>query len=1008
MGHRIAILSLALLVLWIPEFSRADGEGSATIEPDKPVLAGAHGTWTITYRPGAQGMKPGGGIRLALSGFPIQLFARPQCTDPTSANYTTAYCTNAAIPVSVQFVEELRSGWMRLEEVQVTVGATGLTASDALIVVYGDTSAGGPGGSVRGMEGDGLPIRISSDSDGNETYAPLATYPRLTLVGGSAASLVVFAPSQAVVGEPLSVAVSLRDGRNAVATQALPRVTLSGPGVAEPVTLDFAEGARAYKSATVIFRKPGVHRLIAAPSAPVNNPVVVERKAFVTAARSDAEPEPGFCPELTWIKVSATRARPGSTLRLETHWRNIGTQAATHDYRIMCHLQRRPAAGRALANWDHAPSVPTTQWVPGKTFTSRCVGAIPANIPPGKHALVLGLYYSPDPGKFVVPVTYDVCWIEVGPEEPLITDLAPARSNPIEVLTTPPARRLLWGDLHCHTENSGDGSGMTEALYKYARDVARLDFCACTDHVSWNYPAEQWQQIRELAHRYNDPGRFVSILGYEWSNVEHGDKNVYFVQDGEDIRVPQSGEAEDLWSMLKGVDCIVIPHHPAYPVGLRGTDWGRIDESLVPVVEMCSNHGLGEYFGNPRPYGKNKPMGPSLPGGFAQDALARGLHLGFICSSDDHSAHAGKIGFLCAVYADSFDRAGIIEALRQRHCYGTTGARILIDLRANGELMGSVLRCQEPPTLSVRTHGTEKLQLVEIVKDGEVCYTIRPAGESCQFDYQPTALDRPESYYYVRVTQTDGELGWSSPLFIRNMGPLPELVVEDVQVAPVPQIGAASRITVRVRNKGRATSGPATLRLTVGEPPAWPIAREKPPTRSGIGGLMATPGLQLWRWPVDETSLNVFVRWGGGEQGDECAGEIRLINVRQYIMTPFHAEEGDRYEDDGGGVIRWQTNAEPGTGDGLNLWIRIDLHQQPRLTLDATRAGKRRPAEIFVHGGAVVALPCELPLTDYDPARWIGEIELSALNPGEERKLEMEWTPTEIREGEVQCQVISE
>ncbi len=32
--------------------------------------------------------------------------------------------------------------------------------------------------------------------------------------------------------------------------------------------------------------------------------------------------------------------------------------------------------------------------------------------------------------------------------------------------------------------------------------------------------------------------------------------------------------------------------------------------------------------------------------------------------------------------------------------------------------------------------------------------------------------------------------------------------------------------------------------------------------KSGIGGLMLTPGLQAWRWPVDDTSINLFVRWG--------------------------------------------------------------------------------------------------------------------------------------------------
>ena len=66
----------------------ADGEGTAAIEPGPYALAGSRGTWTITYRPGPEGVKPGGGVRLPLSGFPIRLFARPQCDDPDAPNYT--------------------------------------------------------------------------------------------------------------------------------------------------------------------------------------------------------------------------------------------------------------------------------------------------------------------------------------------------------------------------------------------------------------------------------------------------------------------------------------------------------------------------------------------------------------------------------------------------------------------------------------------------------------------------------------------------------------------------------------------------------------------------------------------------------------------------------------------------------------------------------------------------------------------------------------------------------
>ncbi|HJN17240.1 MAG TPA: DUF3604 domain-containing protein, partial [Armatimonadota bacterium] len=593
-----SLITALLLPLAIPAL--ADGEGVATISPGPEVLAGMTGTWEITYTPGPEGIRPGGGLRLPLSGFPIRLFSAPQSDNPAGPNYVTARCSNPNVELTCRAVSELRQGWMQVEEVQVRVGEPGLPADEEIVVTYGDTSGGGPGGTIRGAEGDGLPIRMSSDTDGDGEYARLAEYPGLTLIGASAAKLAVCAPSEAVVGEPVLVSVSARDGRNAVATQSLPEVTLDGPTLAKPVEITFTEGQRAVAHAEVTFRRRGVHRLTATASGESAGLVSVLPVEFLSTTTPEADYDPEFRPEVTKVEISAVEARQGSTMRVVSHWVNSGTAAPKHEYRIMCHLQRRPAAGRALANWDHNVPVQPAAWTPGVEITATRIGSILPSVPDGKHALVLGLYHSPEPGEWAKPVAYDICWVEVGPDRPLISDVAPGRSNPIDVLAKPRERRLLWGDLHCHTENSGDGSGMVEALYNYARDTARLDFTACSDHVSHKYPKDQWLQIQQLAEGFNDPGKFVSILGYEWSNGWHGDKNVYFTGDYEAIRVPESGEAEDLWPMLKGVDCIVIPHHPAYPVGLRGMDWGRIDESLVPAVEMCSAHGLAEYLGNPR------------------------------------------------------------------------------------------------------------------------------------------------------------------------------------------------------------------------------------------------------------------------------------------------------------------------------------------------------------------------------------------------------------------------
>ena len=95
-----------------------------------------------------------------------------------------------------------------------------------------------------------------------------------------------------------------------------------------------------------------------------------------------------------------------------------------------------------------------------------------------------------------------------------------AESNPIQVSDSSP--RILWADLHGHSSRS-DGTGTPADYYRYAREVAALDVAALTDHDHWGilpldrHP-EILAEIRAAARRYDEPGRFLALLGFEWTS----------------------------------------------------------------------------------------------------------------------------------------------------------------------------------------------------------------------------------------------------------------------------------------------------------------------------------------------------------------------------------------------------------------------------------------------------------------------------------------------------------
>ena len=134
-------------------------------------------------------------------------------------------------------------------------------------------------------------------------------------------------------------------------------------------------------------------------------------------------------------------------------------------------------------------------------------------------------------------------------------------------------------------------------------------------------------------------------------------------------------------------------------------------------------------------------------------------------SSDHVSTHCS---YSC-IYVSEFTREGILDALKRRHCYGATD-NILMDVRLitpDGEhLMGDIVRTDAAPRLRVTLGGTGPIRVVHVIKNNAYVFQKTSTGDAVTFDYHDLAPSAGESYYYVRVEQTNGHVGWSSPIWV--------------------------------------------------------------------------------------------------------------------------------------------------------------------------------------------------------------------------------------------------
>ena len=280
-------------------------------------------------------------------------------------------------------------------------------------------------------------------------------------------------------------------------------------------------------------------------------------------------------------------------------------------------------------------------------------------------------------------------------------------SNPIWVRHSPDTR-IFWGDSHGHS-GVAEGLGSPEGSFEYGRDDARLDFLTLSEHDIW-LDDREWHHLQEIAADFTEEDRFIGILGYEWTMPTNrgGHHNVYFRTPGGRVRqglhtaTSLAALYQDLRAANQLDDVLIIPH--CHEAG----EWRMNDPELERLVEIMSMHGTFEWFG--RAY------------------LAQGSTVGFVASSDDHIGMPGYSGprrasqqrnGLAAVLAHAKTPDAILDALRDRATYATTGARIILDATLDRARMGTRIEFPESVAIVGRVIGTAPIDTVTVVKNGE-------------------------------------------------------------------------------------------------------------------------------------------------------------------------------------------------------------------------------------------------------------------------------------------------
>ena len=356
--------------------------------------------------------------------------------------------------------------------------------------------------------------------------------------------------------------------------------------------------------------------------------------------------------------------------------------------------------------------------------------------------------------------------------------------------------RIVRGDLHRHTELSQDVGGISDGslpeFYRYMIDAADMDFGASTDHQAGG--TDFWNVMtQKLADMYHFPERFSTLYGYERNpGNPFGHRNLIYTHrdypivpffmpahprfllpdspDGELLTFSSMGfgsgvrnETRLLYEVARKTGGLAIPHTSG--TSSMGTDWRDNDPEVDTVAEI--------YQGARQSYEhKNAPRGirdgeeGSAAGGFQEpgmfwNAWNKGYRIGVIASSDHFSTHISY----AMVYTPGTSREAIHDSIRSRRTYGATD-NIVLDFRLGDAFMGEEVAVSDSPRVLVRARGTDRIAAIHLIRDAGYVYKVQPGRQEAEFEYLDVEAGPGEHWYYVRVEQEDGELAWSSPIWV--------------------------------------------------------------------------------------------------------------------------------------------------------------------------------------------------------------------------------------------------
>jgi thiosulfate dehydrogenase [quinone] large subunit len=320
---------------------------------------------------------------------------------------------------------------------------------------------------------------------------------------------------------------------------------------------------------------------------------------------------------------------------------------------------------------------------------------------------------------------------------------------------------VYFGTIHNHS-NVSDGLGTPNEAYYYAFRYSDYDFFGLADHdLMMDRP--EWEAIKKAANDFNRDGVFTTFSGFEWSS-DVGHVTVINSEEYCSCKVEPENTFRGLLDWVNNHECVAFFNHPGRE-DVYDNEFNHFTDTpsdkFVGIELWNGRNDFSRYYYNDGYFTDDGKKS------FYDEAISRGWSIGAAGSEDNHRGdHGSYTQKRLAILADTLTRSALYDALKARRFYSTLDKSLALSFKVGGNEMGaSIASGNYGFIVTASDRENEVFTIVQIYKNGKrlsewniIEMNVNVSG---------TIETSPGDYFYVKITQQDGDEAISSPIFIQ-------------------------------------------------------------------------------------------------------------------------------------------------------------------------------------------------------------------------------------------------